>query len=643
MSMKHYMMLLILILLCAYNTNAQSRQGYIHAGEDAMKMHDPVAATGFYMQALEYSSDAELLQKTALAWKARFNYENAIEWFRKSLADNSCNHNDSISIQIQLSDLLKRTSHYDEATQIANSIHTTQKSDSIIRDSLINDLHLTQLNAKQQLPLFVDPAATINTGFSDFAPAVFKDTLYYSSRQFPVKGSPGNYRSRIMSSAIVGNDQAPPQTLPSPVNSTAWDNANASISPDGKLMLFARCKEDDDHQLMCSLFESKNIDNKWSEPVRLRDSINVAGYTSTQPSVVTNMAAGYIVYFASNRPGGAGKNDIWKTTRDAAGKYSMPVNMKFNTPSDEITPFADQRNNVIYFASDRTGTAGGYDLWIYHPSADSTSNVGIPLNSGYDDLYYTAGITDTTYRYIVSNRPPSKLFKGESCCYDIFRITDNLEVIDSVRRSDSIANALKDSAVLVQRAEVAANEMRDLFPLRLYFDNDYPDPRSRSATTKTVYSDLLKNYLDKENLFETEAESPAEKQSISVFFRDSVLPASKRLEQFNALLERVLQAGLSVSFTAHGSASPLADNRYNLILSQRRIRSVLNDWAESDSEIIREAMRDGRIRITEDATGEETVGNNVSDRRDLVSRSVYSTAASVLRRIEITGITTSKP
>ena len=100
--------------------------------------------------------------------------------------------------------------------------------------------------------------------------------------------------------------------------------------------------------------------------------------------------------------------------------------------------------------------------------------------------------------------------------------------------------------------------------------------------------------------------------------------------------------GNAGEITLQGSASPLADSRYNLILSERRIGSLLNEWLSEGPEELKNAIRDGIIVIKRDAAGESLSEQQVNDRADRVGESVFGLAASQFRRIEITGITIKK-
>lgn len=74
-------------------------------------------------------------------------------------------------------------------------------------------------------------------------------------------------------------------------------------------------------------------DGTWSEPKSLGKKINLKDYNEMTPYLA---ADGETLYFSSDRPGGKGDNDIWKTKRldDSWQKWTEPVSLDtpINTP-----------------------------------------------------------------------------------------------------------------------------------------------------------------------------------------------------------------------------------------------------------------------------------------------------------------------
>jgi hypothetical protein len=113
---------------------------------------------------------------------------------------------------------------------------------------------------------------------------------------------------------------------------------------------------------------------------------------------------GQRVYFASNREGGFGGFDIYYTDRMGDG-FSAPKNMgpKVNTEGDEISPSVDGK--MLFFASNKLSGFGGYDLFSYDQQTNVPAvNMGEGVNTNWDD-YALITKNGGQSGYFTSNRP----------------------------------------------------------------------------------------------------------------------------------------------------------------------------------------------------------------------------------------------
>lgn len=171
-----------------------------------------------------------------------------------------------------------------------------------------------------------------------------------------------------------------PVRLSEAVNSRMREGT-ATLSADGRTMVVARCG-----QRGCDLFESKKTGDEWSELIPLQN-VNSPSWDS-QPSL---SADGRTLFFASARPGGQGKADIWFATRQTDGAWSVPVNAGpvVNTPFDEASPFLHPNGVDLFFASAGREGFGGMDLYRCHWAKNTALqpvNLGYPIND-YQDQY----------------------------------------------------------------------------------------------------------------------------------------------------------------------------------------------------------------------------------------------------------------
>ncbi len=97
-----------------------------------------------------------------------------------------------------------------------------------------------------------------------------------------------------------------------------------------------------------------------------------------------------ILYFASNRAGGLGGLDIWYADREADGTWGDPVNfVEVNSAANELCPMAHRNGKTFLFVSARPGGCGGDDLYMtrLHTTKGwaAPTNLGCTVNSSANE------------------------------------------------------------------------------------------------------------------------------------------------------------------------------------------------------------------------------------------------------------------
>ncbi|MDR1346456.1 MAG: OmpA family protein [Bacteroidales bacterium] len=169
------------------------------------------------------------------------------------------------------------------------------------------------------------------------------------------------------------------------------------ISPDGKYLFYTICNSDFGYG-SCDLYWSKRIGDRWSRPRNFGEPVN-SKYWESQPAIGPD---GKTIYFTSNRPGGRGKLDLWKTEMKEEGVFTVPVNLgaTINTPMDETAPFIHADGKTLYFASDGHPGLGGKDLFYSILLKDGNwsepTNLGYPINTYADEINILISASGTT-------------------------------------------------------------------------------------------------------------------------------------------------------------------------------------------------------------------------------------------------------
>ncbi|MFC0774727.1 OmpA family protein [Terrimonas sp. R1] len=220
----------------------------------------------------------------------------------------------------------------------------------------------------------------------------------------------------------------------------------ASISADGNYLYFTQWKKENG-KTVSAIYYSRRKENGWGQPVQL-SSINLSGYNSKQPFCT---ADGKYLFFASDRPGGAGNFDIWWAVLQADGNTNEPANAgnTLNTAANELAPFYHEQSKTLVFASDRNVGMGGYDLYSAKGATTqwrSIENMGYPVNSSRDDLYFfnSQKIPLLQYAFFSSDR-------GSECCLEAYTVskTDKKQFLSGVIRDCRNNEPLADATVTV--------------------------------------------------------------------------------------------------------------------------------------------------------------------------------------------------
>lgn len=232
-------------------------------------------------------------------------------------------------------------------------------------------------------PLTYEPinmGFNVNSEYRDYFPALTADgeTIIFSR---VVNGNEDFYTS----SKKEGNWQKA-EPLSSNINTPMFNEGAQSISPDGKYLFFTGCNRPDGLG-RCDIYLSRKEGNQWGKAINLGSTIN-SEYWESQPSISPD---GNTLYFVSNRPGGIGSYDIWKSSLNDESRWATPVNLgsEINTPFDESTPFMHSDGKTLYFSSDGWPGMGNKDIFysrIEKGVWSKPQNLGYPINTFNEEI-----------------------------------------------------------------------------------------------------------------------------------------------------------------------------------------------------------------------------------------------------------------
>lgn len=174
---------------------------------------------------------------------------------------------------------------------------------------------------------------------------------------------------------------------------------------------------------------------------------------------------------------------------------------------------------------------------------------------------------------------------------------------------------------------VSAQSLEEYFPLRLFFANDEPNPRSVATTTNLTYTETYKSYEQKFSEYQKEGEY------FDVLLENEITANYQKLKGLKQTLVDTLQTGKRIILQVKGFASPLHLTDYNVNISKRRISSFINELMLNDELI--NYINNGQLIIEELPFGEYATNPDANDQLDSLHLSVYNLTASFERRVEV--------
>ena len=379
-----------------------------------------------------------LNQNIADGHMALRDYANANRYYH-TLADlDSVKHKNPAALyQYALTE--KYLGNYENAKALFSKFSRITKDDdkqsdlrkNANREMLGCDLALVYAN-NTDLPEFKTQLLdkNINQPLTDFSP-LLKDagTLYYgawTSDDVVLENKKEKYASysRLYISRN-NNGWGKGEEVKGGINEQPQHVGNAAFSVDGNTLYYTGCLQDEMQRMRCSIYKSSKTSDGWSSGTKLDGSINLEGTTSTHPAVGKNEAGEDVLYFSSDRNPGKGMDILYaKINEDGSVGKAKSVGPTINTRGDEITPSYDFKTNTLYFASNGHVNIGGTDIFKTNVNGGEWTepkNMGTPINSSVDDMYFTWSETQAT-GFLVSNRTGGFGLKSQTCCDDIYAV-----------------------------------------------------------------------------------------------------------------------------------------------------------------------------------------------------------------------------
>lgn len=421
---------IIFILGATFAGNAQVKQD--------LKRADMYFERAFYSEAIPiYESVSKKMRNEAIVKNLGDSYYNINNMGKASrvykyLVENYSGKIDS-EYYFKYAHTLKALNNYEEAYKVMRDFYSKTNNEDELKKLEASIIYLE--NVKALGKRYKIENLNINTENSEFGAIRYGDKLIFSASK---KGD--NFLDKVykwdnqhyldLYEVPIGNihsGDSVVKSLPGEIN-TKLHEANTTFTKDGKTVYFTRNnyvkgkrKKDDDEITHLQLYKAEFIEGEWKNSIALH--FNNDDYSCEHPALSPD---GKTLYFVSDMPGGYGSLDIYSVSINNDGSFGNPKNLgeTINTDKKEQFPYISN-NNKLYFSSNGHPGFGSLDVFvstINGPEFSKPDNVGLPINSGYDDFSFNIN-SDTKEGYFASNRP------GGNGNDDIYQIIEDKPLI----------------------------------------------------------------------------------------------------------------------------------------------------------------------------------------------------------------------
>lgn len=259
----------------------------------------------------------------------------------------------------------------------------------------------------------------VNTTGGDLSPVITADGRFLYIGRYPYSGNIGNPSTEdiYVSEKQADGTWGKTQNVGRPLNNEG-SNYLISITPDLNTVLVGNTYYPNGRPKGGGVSISFRESQGWSVPsdVRIADYYNRHRFAEMclDPS-------GTRLIMAIERDDSRGEKDLYVSTRQRDGSFSVPVNLNsVNTWGNEMSPFVAADGETMYFATDGRKGYGGVDIWMTRRLDDTwltwtePENLGPVVNTADWDAYFTVP-ADGEFAYLSATNPDNN-------SADIYRI-----------------------------------------------------------------------------------------------------------------------------------------------------------------------------------------------------------------------------
>ncbi len=324
---------------------------------------------------------------------------------------------------------------------------------------VLHEIEMCQ-NAKELIKspvavTFENLGTEINSPFADYSPFISEgeDFLMFNSQRpdNSVKKADGKYASNVYISSVKEGKWQQVDDIGETVNTKEGDEEIVGVCADGNTLIFSF----DNLEGKGDVFIGPKMDNQIQKPLKVNPNINSSNYEESSASISPD---GKTLYFSSNRPGGLGGFDIYRTRILPSGEWGEAYNLgpDVNSAYDEDFPNISLDGYTLFYSSKGHNSMGGYDIFKSEILPDTLNfgpakNIGYPISTPFDDRNLCMS-GKGRYGYMAALR------KGGQGDLDVYRII--------FKGVDAELTVVKGVLKVFKSDKIPANAMIEVFELK---------------------------------------------------------------------------------------------------------------------------------------------------------------------------------
>jgi outer membrane protein OmpA-like peptidoglycan-associated protein/tetratricopeptide (TPR) repeat protein len=386
-----YLICTVLLLTSGLSVDAQKKTFYSKQGDRAMDLFDYKLAVDNYALAIKHKKGDTVypIRKTADCYRLMNEPAKAKQWYGKIANMPGVDP----LVKFYYAEALRQMQEYETARSYYQDYLAVSKDDRNVND-IIAGLDQVKELAKDK-GIYKIELMPYNSPYSDFGPAFYgKDSIFFASNRknkFSSKPDKWSYNDFYQLYKVPANGAVVSNIIKKKPNGRFHDGP-AAYNAATYLMIFTRSNyvkstaktAIDNKTVNLKLFSMVYPYSK--KPTLFSLPFNDKNFSNAHPSFSKD---GRTLYFSSDRPGGYGGTDLYKSERNGDA-WGAPINLgpQINGKYDEKFPFITEEG-VLYFASDALGGLGGLDIYESKQDGGKWSapmNLGAPINSNFDDF-----------------------------------------------------------------------------------------------------------------------------------------------------------------------------------------------------------------------------------------------------------------